>query len=30
MHPALRPGDRVVVATWLAPRVGDIVVLRDP
>ena len=30
MQPALRPGDRVLVATWLAPRVGDIVVLRDP
>lgn len=30
MQPALRPGDKVVVATWLRPRVGDIVVLRHP
>lgn len=30
MQPALRPGDGVFVATWLRPRVGDIVVLRDP
>ena len=30
MQPVLRPGDRVLVAKWLAPRVGDIVVLRDP
>jgi nickel-type superoxide dismutase maturation protease len=30
MQPALRHGDRVLVATWLRPRVGDIVVLRDP
>jgi nickel-type superoxide dismutase maturation protease len=30
MQPALRPGDRLLVATWLRPRVGDIVVLRDP
>lgn len=30
MQPALRPADRILVATWLAPRVGDIVVVRDP
>ncbi len=30
MQPALRPGDRLVVATWLEPRVGDIIVLHDP
>jgi nickel-type superoxide dismutase maturation protease len=30
MQPALRPGERVLVGTWLRPRVGDIVVLRDP
>ena len=30
MQPALRHGDRVLVATWLVPRVGDMVVLRDP
>jgi len=30
MQPALRPGERVVVGTWLRPRVGDVVVLRDP
>jgi nickel-type superoxide dismutase maturation protease len=30
MQPALRPGDRILVATWLAPRVGDLVVVRDP
>jgi signal peptidase I len=30
MQPALRPGDGVIVATWLRPRVGDIVVLRNP
>jgi nickel-type superoxide dismutase maturation protease len=30
MQPALRPGSRVLVATWGKPRVGDIVVLRDP
>src|SRR5262245_57339136 len=30
MQPTLRPGDRLLVATWLAPRQGDLVVLRDP
>lgn len=30
MQPALHPGERVLVATWLVPRLGDIVVLRDP
>ena len=30
MQPALRPGDRLVVACWLRPRVGDVVVVRDP
>lgn len=30
MQPALRPGDRVLVASWARPRVGDIVVMRDP
>jgi nickel-type superoxide dismutase maturation protease len=30
MQPGLRPGDRLLVGRWLAPRVGDIVVLRDP
>jgi nickel-type superoxide dismutase maturation protease len=30
MQPALRPGDRLLVATWLPPRVGDITVFRDP
>ncbi len=30
MQPALRPGDRLLVASWLAPREGDIVVFRDP
>lgn len=30
MQPALRPGDGVIVATWLAPRAGDIIVLHDP
>src|SRR5579859_796816 len=30
MQPALRPGSGVLVATWARPRVGDIVVLRDP
>ena len=30
MQPALQPGDHVVVVTWLRPRIGDIVVLRDP
>jgi nickel-type superoxide dismutase maturation protease len=30
MQPTLRPGDRIVVATWFSPRVGDVVVVRDP
>jgi inner membrane protease subunit 1 len=30
MSPALLPGDRLLVATWLRPRVGGIVVARDP
>jgi nickel-type superoxide dismutase maturation protease len=30
MQPGLRPGDRLLVVGWLRPRVGDIVVLRDP
>ena len=30
MQPALRHGDRVLVARWPAPRVGDMVVVRDP
>ena len=30
MQPTLRPGDRLLVATWLRPRQGDLVVLRDP
>jgi nickel-type superoxide dismutase maturation protease len=30
MQPTLHPGDRVLVMTWLAPRRGDVVVLRDP
>ncbi len=30
MLPVLQPGDRLVVATWLSPRPGDLVVLRDP
>jgi nickel-type superoxide dismutase maturation protease len=30
MQPALRPGDRLLIATWLRPRRGDIVLLRDP
>jgi nickel-type superoxide dismutase maturation protease len=30
MQPTLRPGDRVLVATWLRPRPGDVVLLRDP
>jgi nickel-type superoxide dismutase maturation protease len=30
MQPALRPGQHVLVATWLGPRLGDIVVLHDP
>ena len=30
MLPALRPGDRLLVARWPRPRSGDLVVLRDP
>lgn len=30
MQPTLRPGEHVLVATWPLPRVGDVVVLRDP
>jgi nickel-type superoxide dismutase maturation protease len=30
MQPTLRPGDRILIATWLSPRVGDLVVARDP
>jgi|SRR5215471_7819468 len=30
MQPTLYPGDRLLVMTWLAPRPGDVVVLRDP
>jgi nickel-type superoxide dismutase maturation protease len=30
MQPALRPGDRLLVASWLRPRTGDLVVVRDP
>jgi nickel-type superoxide dismutase maturation protease len=30
MRPALSPGDRLVVARWLRPRRGDLVVARDP
>ena len=30
MRPALEPGDRLVIACWLGPRVGDVVVFRDP
>jgi nickel-type superoxide dismutase maturation protease len=30
MQPTLWPGDRLVVARWLAPRAGDIVAIRDP
>jgi nickel-type superoxide dismutase maturation protease len=30
MQPALLPGDRLIVVRWLTPRVGDIVVFRDP
>ena len=30
MAPALQPGDRVLVGTWLPRGPGDIVVLRDP
>ncbi|MDQ3811796.1 MAG: nickel-type superoxide dismutase maturation protease [Chloroflexota bacterium] len=30
MQPALQPGDRVLVSRWTRPRIGHIVVLRDP
>jgi nickel-type superoxide dismutase maturation protease len=30
MRPALEPGDRLFVASWLRPRPGDVVVVRDP
>ncbi len=30
MQPALRPGDRLLVATWSKPRPGDIIIFRDP
>ena len=30
MQPSIRPGDRLIVACWLTPREGDIVVFRDP
>lgn len=30
MQPALQPGDRVLIARWLRPRPGELVVLRDP
>jgi nickel-type superoxide dismutase maturation protease len=30
MQPALRPGENVFVLRWFRPRVGDIVVVRDP
>jgi mitochondrial inner membrane protease subunit 1 len=30
MQPTLQPGDRLLVLTWLAPRQGDVVVLREP
>jgi mitochondrial inner membrane protease subunit 1 len=30
MRPTLQPGDRVLASRWLSPRVGDIVVVRDP
>jgi len=30
MRPALEPSDRVVVARWVSPRPGDVVVARDP
>jgi nickel-type superoxide dismutase maturation protease len=30
MSPTLWPGDRLLVATWLGPRVGDVVLARDP
>jgi len=30
MQPALRPGDRLLILTWLRPRVGDVILLQDP
>ncbi|HET6317211.1 MAG TPA: S26 family signal peptidase [Chloroflexota bacterium] len=30
MQPTLQPGDRLIVLRWSRPRVGDLVVLRDP
>jgi nickel-type superoxide dismutase maturation protease len=30
MQPTLRPGDRLLVLTWAAPRANDVVVFRDP
>jgi hypothetical protein len=30
MAPALQPGDRLLVGTWLAACVNDLVALRDP
>jgi nickel-type superoxide dismutase maturation protease len=30
MLPALRPGDRLLIARWPQPRAGDLVVFRDP
>ena len=30
MQPTLHPGDRILIATWLTPRVGDLAVVRDP
>jgi nickel-type superoxide dismutase maturation protease len=30
MVPVLRPGDRLLVLTWLRARQGDLIVIRDP
>jgi nickel-type superoxide dismutase maturation protease len=30
MQPTLQPGDRILIVTWLSPRVGDLAVVRDP
>ena len=30
MQPALRPGDRLLVARWLGARPGDVIVFHDP
>jgi nickel-type superoxide dismutase maturation protease len=30
MRPVVQPGDRLLVARWLKPRAGDLVVVRDP